>query len=285
VAGPSRGHAGTTALLVFAAALSLFPCGALGAPDQPPDPLVVAATTPARDWVAKAERLEKLLAAGSSDAGRSGVLVWAAFSDQVALARAALHAGADISAGSYDLYGGLYCTLIRPSGTVTALTVSARWGRVRMVQLLLQHGAARGRDRDSAGAALVAAASFGREEVVRVLLDSGVSPNGTDAYGFPAMGRAALMGNTRILSRLIRHGAAVDGVDADGGTPLMCAAEAGQREAVILLLERGAVRSRRDLQGRTAWDRARNALTWLRDNRGPVESIRRIGETVALLAD
>uniref|UniRef100_A0A7S0K0I8 Ankyrin repeat domain-containing protein n=1 Tax=Cafeteria roenbergensis TaxID=33653 RepID=A0A7S0K0I8_CAFRO len=84
-------------------------------------------------------------------------------------------------------------------------------------------------------------------------------PNHTSGAGVTPLGAAALRGHTFVIHALLRRGAHCDvSTSAEAGrvSPLMLAAGAGRLRAVALLLERGSDASLRDVNGRTAWDRA-----------------------------
>lgn len=106
----------------------------------------------------------------------------------------------------------------------SALTAAARWGRVGVVELLLE----RGPYTEDMKVALRSAAGGGHLDVVQVLLKAGVAPSTT------ALADAAEGGHLGVVDQLLKAGA------KPSSEALICAAEGGHLGAAELLLKAGA---------------------------------------------
>ena len=137
-----------------------------------------------------------------------------------------LDAGADVNA------------LVRGDGT--ALLIAARRGDRRMVEMLLQRGAA-----DIAapgdGSALIQAARQGFSDIVRMLIEGGADVDLPVAGDGSPLIMAARGGHAEIVRMLLDRGADVNlGVQGDGN-PLIMAARGGHVDILRMLLDRGAI--------------------------------------------
>ncbi|MCI0638504.1 MAG: ankyrin repeat domain-containing protein [Gemmataceae bacterium] len=156
-------------------------------------------------------------------------------------------------------------------GKRPVLCIAADQGNLRIMRLLLDHGADANAEstmgysalREAAGnsdvggvkmlldagaepdpAALGHACWLGRTEVVKLLLDIGVSPDS----GLP---QAAQAGNFDLVTLLLAKGANVNTKSKDGATALHLGALQGGFETVKLLLDKGADPNALNDQGQT----------------------------------
>jgi len=118
------------------------------------------------------------------------------------------------------------------------------------------------------GTPLMYAATFGRVDVVQVLLEGGANVEKTDANLWTALHSAALNGHLDVCRLLLDWGARVDSLNERNGTPLHWAVSGGHLSVVKLLVERGADVGLKDALGETAsgiarrWGR-RAVAEWL----------------------
>ena len=187
-------------------------------------------------------------------------LHWAAYEDDLSLARLLTDAGAAVDA--VNDYGvtplSLACdngaaamvTLLLEAGAdpevarttgETPLMTCARTGDVDAVRALLSHGA----DPNIAESwndqtALMWAVGEGHTKVARVLVEHGADVQARSTGGFTALLIAARVDDRRLADWLIDAGADVNDAAPDGTTPLMVATIRGHVPLAIFLLERGA---------------------------------------------
>lgn len=125
----------------------------------------------------------------------------------------------------------------------TPLHVAAAQGRLETAALLLQRGAAL-ECRDAAGwTPLAAAAAAGQVKVAEFLIERGADINARGPLRIPILKVA--MNHPALITLLLDRGADIEARDGGGTTPLMWAASewtqaSGRAAAVGLLLERGA---------------------------------------------
>jgi ribA/ribD-fused uncharacterized protein len=138
------------------------------------------------------------------------------------MARLLLDRGADTSA--------------KDRNGATPLAGAVEKGRIEMVDLLLEHGAAR--VWDSSGESLVGEAlGLGRLEIAELLLRHGATFDATK----PGRLHTAAQGqHLPVLRWLLDRGADIDQRDEDGDTPLLTAARSGRAGAVSTLIALGA---------------------------------------------
>ncbi|THX55134.1 WD40 repeat-like protein [Aureobasidium pullulans] len=150
----------------------------------------------------------------------------ASFMDHYEIAAALLCHGADANA-----CGG---------ARGTALQEAAWLNRVRIMELLLRHGAAVDAANESTSA-LSAASMLGHLQSVRLLLQNGAEINRLATRGPPtAAMMATFMGNVDVLEFLINAGARIHIQDHEGQTALHFAAKGRNLETVKLLIEAGS---------------------------------------------
>jgi len=167
-------------------------------------------------------------------------LIEAAACGSLRVVRVLLSCGAPVSVDAQDARG------------CTALMLAGWRGHADVVRELLAAGARVDvRDRD-AWTALAFAARFGRLEIARVLLDHGAQRDAaSSAHERTPLMHAVLMGHVEVARMLLDSGADVSRVDRDGNSVVMMALEGdtqsssgdeeGARlEMVRMLVERGA---------------------------------------------
>ena len=107
----------------------------------------------------------------------------------------------------------------------TALLWAAGVGQLRLVKMLLQHGANPGAVSNLGVTALMAAAKNGREEVADYLLSlPSTDMEAKCEYGATALLYAARGGHLHIFQLLLHSGANIEAVDHEGNNVLTCAA-------------------------------------------------------------
>jgi ankyrin repeat protein len=87
---------------------------------------------------------------------------------------------------------------------------------------------------------LMVAAEKGRLEVMKLLLNKGAAIDAATVFGETPLSRAAGAGQFEAVKLLLDNGAVVDSKDCLSSTPLVSAAQNGHYEVVKLLLEKGA---------------------------------------------
>jgi ankyrin repeat protein len=123
----------------------------------------------------------------------------------------------------------------------TPLTVAARYGRRKIVDFLLAHGA----QATSVPSPLPGAVHKGDRVLVQRLLRAGADPNILGPYGHAALHAAAVYGNLAMIRLLLSHGARLDLKDAEhDGMPLNWAVY-HRHERAAALLRKHVGRSRR----------------------------------------
>ncbi len=124
----------------------------------------------------------------------------------------------------------------------TPLLVAARFGRLKVAELLLQKGAdPNAKDQQLGGTPLIAAAINGDPVLLNLLLTHGADPKIRAAKnGMTALMAAAMAGQAKAVEILLDKGGGLDETDNFGRTPLIWAAYYGAADAARLLVERGA---------------------------------------------
>jgi len=104
---------------------------------------------------------------------------------------------------------------------------------------------------------LMAAAVAGRPRVVEVLLEAGAAVELTDYFfGCTPLMFGCMSGNAEVVKLILRSGAKVDCTDMTGRTPLMVVAATGSFQIAESLLEHGAEVNIRNRFGATSLDLA-----------------------------
>jgi ankyrin repeat protein len=98
-------------------------------------------------------------------------------------------------------------------------------------------------------------AMFGRVRMVDWLLEHGADANKANADGMTPLHAVAVTPGapqkTQVMEMLVKHGANIDATNKNGTTPLHIAAATSNKEVLDLLLRKGADPVRRDKEGRT----------------------------------
>ena len=137
------------------------------------------------------------------------------------------------------------------------LYVAAEHGSVDVVALLLRERCDPRLRTPNGETALHAAAMRGDPAVIKLLLNAGAQPNSLNRNGETPLAWAAMTGTLNATLMLLESGAVVNAVDENGNTPLHGAAAAGHADIVQLLLSRKADATRRNRDGLTARELAR----------------------------
>ena len=242
-------------------------------------------------------------------------LHWAAYHDNLDLAKRLVEAGADVKAASR--YGvtplSLGCTngnaeivalllaagadpkTTLPGGETTLMT-AARTGRIGPVQALIGRGADVNAREHQGQTALMWAAAEGHLEIVDALLKAGADFRTPLKSGFTPLFFAVREGRTKVVLRLLEAGIDVNETmrPQQGGKPinaLLLALENGHFELAVALLKAGA-----NPNDHPAGYAALHAISWVRKpirgdgdpppiGSGDVSSLELVRELVARSAD
>ena len=125
-------------------------------------------------------------------------LHWAAYRDDVAMARLLVKSGADVAVQTR-------------LGNLTPLFMAAKNGTATMIEVLAEAGADVNPANTSGTTPLMLAAASGRADAVRILLDLGADVNAKDVTnGQNALMFAAALGRADVVRMLAENGAALD---------------------------------------------------------------------------
>lgn len=141
---------------------------------------------------------------------------------------------------------------IQDSYGATPLHVAARDGHEPVVRLLLDNKADISTENNRGETALYWAARNGHKTVVRLLLKLGAVVLTRDNEGWNALDWAVLEGNSEIVKELLEHG--VDAENDGRNNALILAAWEGHNDTVQMLLDNGADVNAKDWLGSTALD-------------------------------
>ena len=111
---------------------------------------------------------------------------------------------------------------------------------LRIVKLLLQHGAKVDVRDDSGTTPLHHSANFGLYGLVRLMLKAKANIDERDGFQKTPLMFSAGSSGPKVTKYLIRKGADINAADKEGNTPLHYAARSGNVESVKLLLAAGA---------------------------------------------
>ena len=129
----------------------------------------------------------------------------------------------------------------------TPLITAAFWGRLKLINFLLEHGANVDVISSQGQNALSVALDRKHTDIAEILLAKGASANA-------ALIPASWQGNRETVQFLLEHGADINHAGGVGvkRTPLMHAAYGGHKDLVAFLLDNGADVNARDAVGMTA---------------------------------
>lgn len=145
-----------------------------------------------------------------------------------------------------------------PEKQAAALLEAAEAGDAQTVEALLARGVPADATDECGATPLIKAALNGHAAVVARLLGAGARVDAADLGGYTPLLLAASNDHAQVVELLLAYGAAVNAREqTQGFTALLWAAHRGHARTVAVLLRHGADRERRDLEGRTAADRAR----------------------------
>jgi ankyrin repeat protein len=162
----------------------------------------------------------------ASQADGMTALHWAAYYEDVSLAKWLLKAGAHADAA--NRYG------------VTPLSVACTNGNAEIVTLLLEAGADANATLRGGETALMTASRTGKPRLVQALLARGAEVNARDRKGQTALMWAAAEGHAEVVSILLAAKADFKSSMPSGFTPLLFAAREGRLDLVRVLLKAGA---------------------------------------------
>jgi ankyrin repeat protein len=203
------------ALLLF-----VVPCGAGGAP------------APLADAAEKSDRarvhalVEQVADVNAVQPDGMTALHWAAYHDDLEMAKLLVSARADVKAP--NRYG------------VTPLSLACTNGNEALVVLLLDAGADPNGALPGNETALMTAARTGKLGPVRALLAQGADVNGRERQGQTALMWAAADGHAAVVQALLEAGADFRTPLPSGFTPLFFAVREGRIDAARVLLKAGA---------------------------------------------
>lgn len=117
------------------------------------------------------------------------------------------------------------------------LALACRYGRSRLVSLLLYHGA-RANDCYLDGVSCLAhSVQYGHTDVTRLLLTTGMDPDTPDTNGDTAIMHAASLNRATSLEMLVQHGASTRVYNCEGKSLLRLAAEKGNFDMAMKLVQ------------------------------------------------
>lgn len=155
----------------------------------------------------------------------------------------------------------------------TPLCIAASTGQMKVMQMLLDKGAAPDGAAADGRTPLYDAALNGQAEAIKLLLSRGAAVDGVAVNGSAPLHAAALRGHTDVVAVLLDAGASVNKAAADGITALHCAAFQGYLDVVQLLASRGAAIDRAAADGFTSLHHAGGPCsTWCKQQ--PVFSLK-----------
>lgn len=134
---------------------------------------------------------------------------------------------------------------------VNSLHLACKGGHANVVDLLLKHGAHIDEYTSNRCTPLVIGCLQGHLPVVEMLLRQGANPNAKNLNQNTALISACLQEYPEIAELLLVHGARIDDINCMGLTPLLISCAVGNMRLVQMLVQRGADIEKKSLQGRT----------------------------------
>lgn len=134
------------------------------------------------------------------------------------------------------LQTGLSGNTSEPDRQVTALHNAAAQGHLRIIQMLIEHGADVNAADWHGNTPLINAAYFGRLEAVKALLEKGAHINAVSKEGITALTAATYSGNDLVASYLLEKGADPSLRNA-GGEAALAVAQRAKRGVVATSIQ------------------------------------------------
>lgn len=122
------------------------------------------------------------------------------------------------------------------AGNRTALMAAASGGRLEVIDLLLEHGAALELQDSEGKTALVCAIEYGKIDAVKKLLERGANPDASDPWSkWTGLMYASIEGKREIVELLLAHGVNPHATDSSGFTAHHYAKLSGHVDVAALL--------------------------------------------------
>uniref|UniRef100_A0A7N6BJU1 Ankyrin 3a n=1 Tax=Anabas testudineus TaxID=64144 RepID=A0A7N6BJU1_ANATE len=186
----------------------------------------------------------------------------------------------------FAYYSGLYIDFfsVCVQNGFTPLHIACKKNRVKVMELLLKHGASIQAVTESGLTPIHVAAFMGHENIVHALTHHGASPNTTNVRGETALHMAARAGQADVVRYLLKNGANVDTKSKDDQTALHIASRLGKVEIVQQLLHCGASANAATTSGYTplhlaAREGHQDVAAMLLENKASLESSTKKGFT------
>eukprot|EP01006_Ploeotia_vitrea_P040626 TRINITY_DN66440_c6_g1_i1.p2 TRINITY_DN66440_c6_g1~~TRINITY_DN66440_c6_g1_i1.p2 ORF type:complete len:762 (-),score=494.43 TRINITY_DN66440_c6_g1_i1:84-2267(-) len=141
---------------------------------------------------------------------------------------------------------------IQDKGGRTPLHYACSFGEDSAAMMLLKHGANTDVQSKDGWTALLRACYNGHRECARALLSKDANADLANNNGSTAIHAASRKGSAKVVQLLIEKGCKVDVLNKFGWTGLHMAAEKGNEDVVLLLLEHGKSQDIASQDGRTA---------------------------------
>lgn len=141
------------------------------------------------------------------------------------------------------------------NANATPLVFASESGNIKIIDLLVEHGANSNESTEAGKSCLHNAVSNDHEKAVDVLLEHGANPNVMNNRVGSPLGIAAERGSVDVVRNLIEYGANVNGMSSPltGLTPLYYAAINGNVDCVRALLGAGAIATHEPVPGGEGW--------------------------------
>jgi len=134
----------------------------------------------------------------------------------------------------------------------TALLSSVRYGRDRLIKILLAKGADINVQNNDEETALIRAIIYNKTSIALELIDLGADLKLKTEYGNDALLIAIRKGSTKIVKKLLKNGADINTQNNDDETPLIRAIYNDETSIALELIEQGAFINIKDINGNTA---------------------------------
>ncbi len=141
----------------------------------------------------------------------------------------------------------------RNSNDFSPLHLAAHYGRIDIMNTLLDKGAEIEAPATFQNTPYITAAAGGQVEAAQLLVERGAKTDSLNSMGQAPLHLAALHGHAEMVTYLLEQGADVNQLDDTNSTALHWAATRNQIEVAEILLEAGALKSALDSSGRQPW--------------------------------